>query len=463
MLQDVLRTLIETVRGSSTTESVGESPSPERPRSITPDGGTAVVDDDVVVADSDGTSIFDASVESVVESLLRGVSEPAYIVDADGTITHTNEGCRALYGHDPGDAVGVNVFGYGEAHNEVLRDVLEDGERIENREETIEAAETTVPISRTIWPLYDDVGDVVGAFEIDRDVSERIELERREESLEAYQNTVVAELKEYLARLSEGDLTIDPGVPEPDAEFDAIESVHEQFASMASDLGVAVQDFRTTLLDVRRQVEELSQASERLAAQSTDVSGTVETVQQVSERTRTTADEQLDRSEDAEATISDLSATIEEIASETTSISTLGNTAQDEIDDATDEAHDALDRMQVAVEASRRDVEQMKTLTERIEDVLEMTEAVADVAQQTDILALNANIEAARADASGSGFKVVADEVRELATQSGDIVSRIDETVSELEADSGQRPRASRPATSVSRTEPVPSRLSSIG
>lgn len=54
---------------------------------------------------------------------------------------------------------------------------------------------------------------------------------------------------------------------------------------------------------------------------------------------------------------------------------------------------------------------------------------IRNIASQTNLLALNASIEAARAGEQGRGFAVVAEEIRKLAEESSESVSKIDEII----------------------------------
>ena len=58
---------------------------------------------------------------------------------------------------------------------------------------------------------------------------------------------------------------------------------------------------------------------------------------------------------------------------------------------------------------------------------------VSEIAAQTHLLALNAGIEAARAGEAGRGFAVVANQIKHLASQSGNAASRVGTGISDAE------------------------------
>jgi len=105
-----------------------------------------------------------------------------------------------------------------------------------------------------------------------------------------------------------------------------------------------------------------------------------------------------------------------------------------------------LDKNSTVNESINRRVEEIRKATEdaheinrlfldfaeKSRDIQEIIGAIQDVSDRTNILAINASIEAARAGEVGKGFRIIANEVRNLATQTGDFAKKIDSTIVEF-------------------------------
>jgi len=360
-----------------------------------------------------------------VREVLDLLPVPFFVLDADGTVVGWSDGMEAFVGRSREEMLGTDEpFGRDEEGNRkktVGRRVLEHPESAHREFDEIDRVDSEHAdgpvyegatwrgdrfLRLTAVPHYRD-GELAGVVQM---CGEETEQKARQEATEG----LVEEVIGTMSALSEGELSARAAL---DAE--TRDHVEDRLLPVLEEVNEMADSLESLVAGIDRHADELSASATDTAESAGEIADLVE--------------RQTEELDDAVAELQDFSARMEEVAANTGQVAEAASDARETAESGLASGRAARESVDGIAETGEELVATVEALEADMGQIEEVVEVIGDIADQTNMLALNASIEAARAGEAGSGFEVVAEEVKSLAEETGDNADEIARQVATLQ------------------------------
>ncbi|MDF2905880.1 MAG: hypothetical protein K0R34_1201 [Herbinix sp.] len=241
-----------------------------------------------------------------------------------------------------------------------------------------------------------------------------------------------------LAMVAKGDLTVAADIKRRD-EFAVLgQSINHMLGSMKGLIIKILSVSKSTLASAT----EVTAVSGTLLTTARSISGAVSDIEQG-------VTQQAEDAENCLVKMSELAEQITLVQENTEEIERIAGDTKDILKLNMDSMQMLSDKTKNTTQITQAVISNIERLETESRAIIEIIHTMNDIAEQTNLLSLNASIEAARAGTYGSGFAVVAEEIRKLAAKSSEEAKHIKLIIDQIQARTKETTSAAKNAEGI--------------
>ncbi len=229
----------------------------------------------------------------------------------------------------------------------------------------------------------------------------------------------VKSVNTFAAGLAKGDFTIDKIQTKS----------RDELGQMAFALNDMFESNKDVITNVSNESGRISDASRSLSKMADELTNGFDRISNDMVAVNDAMMSTSAATEEVNASVQEVDASVQILSGETNKSKEAAETIKLRAQDIEKKSKTAHDHAVQIVQERKKEIEAANEQAEVVNRIGSLAGAIADIADQINLLSLNASIEAARAGEHGKGFAVVAAEINKLASDTGDAVNKIQETV----------------------------------
>jgi len=213
-------------------------------------------------------------------------------------------------------------------------------------------------------------------------------------------------------------------------------ATHDEIGEMADRFNQFISKLQKMMKEITHVVVMLNTSSSQLSSLARQVSGDMEEMTDHCLHVENSTDDMSENikviaqtSHQLNKNIANISTTSRKMADNMSDVANTANEFMDMINDISKNAQAGYQISKKASEMAQDAMESMNSLGDAAREIGKVSGVIKRIAVQTNLLALNASIEASTAQEAGLGFAVVAEKIKQFASQSSrsaeDIAHRI--------------------------------------